>query len=179
VSNDSNVEKEEEVTEKITPPPARKATPVRAEFEPAAPTAEKSAGPAARQALTNLATNAVTDAVISGSHHPLVERFGESVGLALGVIVTEALSLSKEWNAPLTDANGQPLQHVDGADRIGDHPLRKRHEEVVGPLVEKYVAKLSPGIVHDLLEGFAKGATAGPGTSYRLEAAVSDALRDK
>ena len=83
---------------------------------------------------------------------------------------------SKDWNAPLVDANGQALQHVEGADRVGDHPLRKRHEEVVGPKITAYVETLAPGAIHDLLEGVGIGATQAPGASYRLEAAIIDAL---
>mgnify|MGYP001500083044 CR=1 FL=1 len=131
----------------------------------------------AKQKLVDAATKATTEAAVAGDHeHPLLEKFGEHVGLALGVIVTQALALSKEWNAPLTDTNGKPVEHIEGADRLGNHDLRKRHQEVVGPLVEKYVETLKPGIVHELLEGFARGASAAPGATYRLEAAVSDWL---
>jgi hypothetical protein len=135
-------------------------------------------GPTPRQHLADLATHAATTAAASSSpQHPILEAFGKDVGLALGVIVTEALALVPSWNAPLKDAHGQPTQHVEGADRIGDHDLRKRHQEVVGPQVAKLVATLEPGVIHDLLEGLARGATLAPGASYRIEVAVADALR--
>lgn len=131
----------------------------------------------AKQQLTEAATKAATEAAVSGDFQsPLLEKFGEHLGLALGVIVTEALALSRDWNAPLKDPSGKPVEHVEGADRIGGHDLRKRHQEVVGPKIEAYVEKLKPGIVHELLEGLARGASAAPGTSYRIEAAVSDWL---
>ena len=130
--------------------------------------------PAASEALTRLATNAVTEAMTAGPQHPVLEKFGESVGLALGVIVTEALALAPKWNKPLLDEAGKPVASVPGAERVGDHDIRKRHEEVVGPKVAALVAKLEPGVVHDLLDGLAKGATEAPGASYRLEAKVSD-----
>jgi len=134
-----------------------------------------------REQLSNLATHAAAQvasehgpgSVVTGSH-PLLEKFGESVGLTLGVIVTEALALLPDWNKPLLDAAGKPVEHIEGADRIGDHDLRKRHEEVVGPKVEAYVKTLPAGVIHDLLEGFAKGASDAPGTSYRLEAKIAD-----
>jgi hypothetical protein len=66
---------------------------------------------------------------------------------------------------------------VPGADRQGDHPLLKRHQEVVGPQIAALVATLEPGAVRDLLDGLARGATAAPGTSYRLEASAADLFK--
>ena len=133
-----------------------------------------------RQALTRIATEAAAKAAAQGgavtAGHPLLERFGESLGMGLGVVVTEALALVPSWNKPVLDENGKPVMSVEGASRIGDHDILKRHEEVVGPKVAALVEKLSPGAVHDLLEGLGKGATAAPGTSYRIEASVADAL---
>lgn len=134
-----------------------------------------------REQLSSLATAAAAQAaaehtpgsVVTGAH-PLLEKFGEGVGLTLGVIVTEALALIPSWNAPLLDPAGKPVQSIEGAVRIGDHDLRKRHEEVVGPKIEAYVKTLPAGVVHDLLEGLAKGASDAPGTSYRLEAKIAD-----
>lgn len=133
---------------------------------------------AQRRALTGFATQAVSHAIASGQPvtvgHPLIEKFGEALGLGLGVLVTEALALVPSWNTPVLDATGKPTAHVEGADRIGHHDLLKRHQEVVGPKISALVEKLAPGVVHDLLEGLGKGATAAPGTSYRLEAGLAD-----
>lgn len=136
---------------------------------------------ASRQALAGAATEAVVKAIVDApstpaAKHPLVERFGEALGLGLGVIVTEALSLNPGWNTPVLDAQGKPVTEIEGAARIGNHDLLKRHQEVVGPKVTALVQQLPPGLVHDLVAGLGKGATAAPGTSYRLEAAVADAL---
>ena len=96
--------------------------------------------------------------------------------MGLGVIVTEALAAVPSWNRPVLDAQGQPVASVEGADRIGNHDILKRHEEVVGPKVSALVEKLAPGAIHDLLLGFGKGATAAPGESYRLESVVEDMI---
>ncbi|MFO0599995.1 MAG: hypothetical protein U0228_32090 [Myxococcaceae bacterium] len=133
-----------------------------------------------RTQLTALATDAalkvISEQPKDPSTHPLLEKFGEALGLGLGVVVTEALALVPSWNAKLKDSSGKPLQHVEGADRIGNHDLRKRHQEVVGPQIAELVKKLPAGAVHDLLDGLAKGATAAPGTSYRLESKLADAF---
>jgi hypothetical protein len=130
---------------------------------------------AARMQLTNAATQATMKAIADKQpDHPMLEKFGESLGMGLGVIVTEALAVSKSWNAPVLTKKGTPVKSVEGAKRIGNHDIKKRHEEVVGPKIAALVAKMKPGAVHDLLEGLGKGATAAPGTSYRMEAAVSD-----
>jgi hypothetical protein len=132
----------------------------------------------ARKSLSTLAAAAVHDAIAAKApSHPILERFGQALGLGLGVVVTEALGLSRGWSAPLRDASGKPVAHIDGATRIGDHDLEKRHQEVVGPQIAALVAKLPPGAVHDLLDGLAQGATAAPGTSYRFEAALADLLK--
>lgn len=147
--------------------------------KPAIPSAPgfEAAPQTAKEKLTAAATNAATEAAVQGDFQsPLLEKFGEHLGLALGVIVTEALALSKDWNAPLEGPNGKPVEHVEGADRVGNHALRKRHQEVVGPKIEKLVETMKPGVIHELLEGLARGASAAPGTSYRIEAAVSDWL---
>jgi len=153
-------------------------------WTPATGAARKAADPAAaRQKLAGLATDAVaqqiaahasTPAASAPSKHPLLEGFGQELGMGLGVIVTEALSALPSWNKPVVDAQGKPVASVEGANRVGNHDILKRHQEVVGPKVTELVSKLSPGAVHDLLEGLGKGATAAPGESYRLEAAVSD-----
>jgi hypothetical protein len=150
--------------------------------KPAATPAAKKAAPlsAAQKKLAGKATAAVSAAIAEKKpDHPLLEKFGKELGVGLGVVVTEALAVSQSWNAPLKDANGKPVQSVPGATRIGDHDLRKRHQEVVGPQINALVAKMKPGAIHDLLEGLAKGATEAPGDSYRLEAAVSDFFNKK
>jgi hypothetical protein len=111
--------------------------------------------------------------------HPLLTKAGQDLGLALGVGVTEGLSLVPSWNQPVLDANGKPVASVPGAERIGDHDILKRHEEVVGPQLAALDQKLPPGALHDFIGGLATGATAAPGTSYRLEAHLSDALDGK
>jgi hypothetical protein len=112
-------------------------------------------------------------AVISASHKA-VGKVGQGIGLGLGVAVTEGLAFSKKWNAPLLNPQGQPVQSIPGANRIGNHDIRVRHQEVVGPQVAAKAAKLPPGFRHDFLEGVGRGATAAPGTSYRLESRFSD-----
>jgi hypothetical protein len=125
--------------------------------------------------LTKAASEAAAQAVHEGNpQHPLLEKFGEGMGKFLGVVVTEALALVPSWNKPVLDKDGKPVQHVDGADRIGDHDILKRHQEVVGPKIEAYVKTLAPGLIHDLLDGLGKGASAAPGISYRLEADIED-----
>src|SRR5439155_27381168 len=90
----------------------------------------KNAGPrhdAPRRALAGLASAAVAKAIAEHAaapapvtgRHPLLERFGEALGMGLGVIVTEALSAVPSWNKPVLDDQGQPVTQVEGATRIG------------------------------------------------------------
>jgi hypothetical protein len=138
------------------------------------------AGLATAAAAKTIAAHADAPAGTQVTHkHPMLEGFGEALGKGLGVVVTEALALLPSWNKPVLDASGKPVQHVEGADRVGDHNILKRHQEVVGPQINALVAKMAPGAIHDLLEGLGKGATAAPGESYRLEAAVSDMLHKR
>jgi hypothetical protein len=141
----------------------------------------------ARRSLSALATTAVAKTIVAQSakpkvpvtgQHPLLQDFGQALGMGLGVVVTEALRLVPSWNTPVLGANGKPAQDVPGATRIGNNDILKRHEEVVGPQVSALVAKLPPGAVHDLLAGFASGATAAPGASYRIDSALADAFED-
>ena len=165
----ANVGKVESTPE--APPPAEtKKTEAPGSFTAAPQTA--------KQQLTDAATKAATEAAVSGGgfNSPLLEKLGEHVGLTLGVIVTEALALSKDWNSRLYDPSGRELESVPGATKIGEHDLRKRHQQVVGPKIAALVEKLTPGVVHELLEGVARGASAAPGTSYRIEAKISDWL---
>ncbi len=113
----------------------------------------------------------------SAAAHPLAEQAGEKLGVGLGVIVTEALAAVPNWNQPVLDDKGQPVASVHGAERIGDHDILKRHEEVVGPKVAALVDKIPPGAIHDFVAGFGAGATAAPGDSYRLEARIMDLVQ--
>lgn len=140
---------------------------------------------AAQQALAAHATAAVVQQTVARSggpaapQHPMLEAFGKAAGLGLGVVVTEALALLPSWNKPVLDAAGKPVASVEGANRVGNHDILKRHQEVVGPKVLALVQKMKPGAIHDLLEGFGKGGSEAPGDSYRLEAAVSDLLHKR
>ena len=150
----------------------------------AAPSDPKSVADA-RRSLSSLATTAVAKTIVAQSatpsvpvtsQHPLLQGFGQALGMGLGVVVTEALRLVPSWNTPVLGADGQPAQDVPGATRIGNNDILKRHEEVVGPQVSALVAKLPPGAVHDLLAGFAAGATAAPGESYKIDSMLTDAF---
>lgn len=168
---------------KVKASPAPKvSTPRAAKKKASAPVATESARDAkGRKKLSTMATHAAVSVIAShqgppkeAAKHPLLARFGEKLGLGLGVIVTEALALAPKWNKPVLDAQGKPVASVPGAERIGQHEILARHQEVVGPKVTALVEKMAPGAIHDLLAGFGKGATAAPGASYRLEAAISD-----
>jgi hypothetical protein len=143
------------------------------------PKAAKSAGKLpvaeARKAVSRAATAAVAEAIATRKpQHPVLEKFGEALGKGLGILVTEALAVAPGWNAKVKDAQGRPVRHVEGADRIGNHDIRKRHEEVVGPKIAALVEKMPAGALHDLLDGLARGASEAPGDSYRLEAKIAD-----
>ena len=158
---------------KIDPskPPA---APARTEQRPIAEARRSLSGLASSAVAKTIAAHAETPHAKVTHEHPLLEGFGKALGMGLGVIVTEALGVLPGWNKPVLGADGKPLKDIPGATRIGNHDLLKRHEEVVGPKVSALVAKLPPGLVHDLLAGFAEGATAAPGESYRLEAMIAD-----
>jgi hypothetical protein len=111
------------------------------------------------------------------AHAGVAEQGGHALGVALGVIVTEALAAIPSWNAPVLDDHGAQVEEVPGATRIGDHPILKRHEEVVGPKITAAVENMSPGVLHDLLTGVGVGATEAPGDSYRLEVHIADLIR--
>ena len=147
--------------------------------------AEPKAVADARRSLSTLATKAVTQTITAQSatpntpvtgQHPLLQGFGQALGMGLGVVVTEALRLVPSWNTPVLGSNGKPAAEVPGATRIGHNDILKRDEEVVGPKVAALVAKLPAGAVHDLLAGFAAGATAAPGATYRIDSAITDAF---
>nr|UXE44839.1 hypothetical protein Hi04_10k_c3807_00004 [uncultured bacterium] len=107
------------------------------------------------------------------SRHPVINGIGRAVGLGLGIAVTEAIAVIPSQNKKLVDAAGKPVTHIEGADRIGDHPLRQRHIEVVGPQVTKFAARLRAGVAHDFFEGMGAGATRAPGKSYEIEVAFA------
>jgi hypothetical protein len=132
---------------------------------------------AARQTLAREATKAAVEAHAADPSkvtHVMVEKLGEEVGHSLGVLVTEALKVVPSANAPLLDASGKPVESIPGATRIGDHDILTRHQEIIGPKITAFVQKLSPGVVHDLLEGMGIGATQAPGDTYRQEVAEAD-----
>ena len=173
---------------KVNASPSPKTTPrAQKKSKPAATAATtqawkpEGATAASRKKLSTLATNAAVSVIAShqgpakdASKHPLLARFGEKLGLALGVIVTEALAVLPKWNKPVLDGQGKPVASIPGATRVGNHDLLTRHQEVVGPKVNALVEKMPAGAIHDLLAGFGKGATEAPGASYRLESALSD-----
>lgn len=101
-------------------------------------------------------------------------RIGDRIGLALGVAVTRVLRGVPGWNDILVDEQGQELQSIEGAERVGAHPLRKRHTQVVGPQISAWVQTLSPGRVRELVAGVGDGATRAPGETDRREVAEAD-----
>jgi peptidoglycan hydrolase-like protein with peptidoglycan-binding domain len=138
---------------------------------PAAPAAGSDAG---QPAQAGAKPQANTDA----APHPLATEAGKAVGLGLGVAVTEGLALVPSWNKPVLDNNGKPVQSEPGVERIGDHDILKRHEEVVGPEITALVDRIPEGALRDFVAGLGEGATAAPGTTYRLESHIQDALHE-
>jgi hypothetical protein len=104
----------------------------------------------------------------------LARRIGDRIGLELGVAVTRVLKWVPGWNDVLVDEQGQERQSIEGAERVGAHPLRKRHTQVVGPQISAWVQKLSPGRVREFLAGIGDGATRAPGETYRREVVAAD-----
>ncbi len=154
------------------------------------PTSEAAASSSEAAAATALPGPAESDAqsanpVLASAGSPvasppsLLGRIGDDLGIGAGVLVTEALRAVPSWNTPVLDGDGQPAASVPGADRIGDHDLVKRDEEVVGPAISGVADGMAPGAIHDLVAGFGAGATEAPGDSYRLEAGVSDFFSGK
>jgi hypothetical protein len=149
--------------------------------------AESNGAAASKKKLSTIATDSAVTVMAQHegpvktpeetAKHPLLARFGEHLGLGLGVIVTEGLALLPKWNKPVLDANGKPVASVPGAERIGNHDILARHQEVVGPKITAFVEKMKPGLVHDVLAGLGKGATEAPGASYRLESKIADMFR--
>ncbi|MCB9742383.1 MAG: hypothetical protein H6741_06220 [Alphaproteobacteria bacterium] len=111
---------------------------------------------------------------VEDEEESFLHRMGEGLGLGAGFLVTELLALVPGWNDDLMDEQGQPLQSVEGAERVGDYNLEGRHRQVVGPQIAEYAEGLEPGMWRDFLEGVGEGATDAPGASYRLEAAVAE-----
>lgn len=139
--------------------------------------AMSSADPAVLQARSDLFKGQYGED--AAPKHPWLARAGHGLGLGLGVAVTEALGMVPSWNQPLLDTQGKPVDSVPGAQRIGDHNILKRHQEVVGPKLAVLDSKIRPGALHDFVGGLAAGATEAPGASYRSEAHLSDALHGR
>jgi len=104
-----------------------------------------------------------------------VSKLGEAAGLVAGVAVTIALRSSHKWNEPIL-VDDKPVDQIPGANRIGNHTIRRRHKEVVGPKVSAHAERLEAGLLRELVSGFGIGATEAPGTAYRLEVKVEDRL---
>ena len=102
---------------------------------------------------------------------------GRGIGLTAGLAVTEVLRVVPSWNRPVLDAAGRPREHIAGADRIEGYDLKQRHMEVVGPKLSTVAEDMKPGLSREFVKGFAQGATAAPGTTYRLEVRVADFFR--
>ncbi|MFL5320705.1 MAG: hypothetical protein ACJ790_13675 [Myxococcaceae bacterium] len=140
---------------------------------------------AARAKLSSAATSAVAKVLAEHTDpntvhdHPVLRGLGHALGLGLGVAVTEALRLVPGWNDRLVDSSGKDVTEIPGAKKQGDHPLRKRYEEVVGPKIQALVNDMKPGAVHELLQGLASGATEAPGATYRLDARLADMFEGK
>jgi len=105
-----------------------------------------------------------------------LSKVGLAAGLATGVVVTVALRFSKKWDAPILEA-GRPVERIAGAERIAEHDIRERHQEVVGPRISASAQQMPPGPLQTLVAGFGAGATEAPGVTYRLEAGVDRYLR--
>lgn len=146
--------------------------------------AQRAAVAPAAQAKAELAAIATAQVEQAAAEHDatptaphkasLARRIGDRVGLALGIAVTRVLQWVPGWNDVLVDEQGQELQSIEGAERSGDHPLRKRHTQVVGPQISAWVQTLSPGRVREFLAGVGDGATRAPGETYRREVAAAD-----
>jgi hypothetical protein len=167
-----------------TPSTPKKAKTAAAPAEVSKTWKAESSAAGSRRKLSTMATDAAVSVIANhqgppkeAARHPALARFGEHLGLGLGVIVTEALALVPKWNKPVVDAQGKQVTSIPGAERVGDHAILARHQEVVGPKVTALVAKMPVGAVRDLLAGLGRGATQAPGTSYRLEAALSDMFK--
>lgn len=107
-----------------------------------------------------------------------LHNLGEGIGMGAGVLVTELLAFVPGWNDELKNDDGSDVQSVEGADRIGDHELEKRHQQVVGPQIAESADDLEPGMWKDFLSGVGEGATDAPGASYRLEAGILEHLSE-
>ena len=112
--------------------------------ETAAPAqAMSSADPSVQQARIDLSKGQYGEGPAPA--HPLLAKLGQGLRLTLGVGVTEGLALLPSWNQPVLDAQGKPVTSVPGAERIDDHDILKRHQEVVGPQLAALDAKIAPG----------------------------------
>lgn len=168
---------------KVAAPAAKKAAPKKSAETKEASKAwgANTSVAASKKKLSTMATNAAVSVAANhegppkeAAKHPMLARFGEHLGMGLGVIVTEALALVPKFNKPLLDGAGKPVTSIPGAERVGNHDILARHQEVIGPKVTAFVEKMKPGMIRDVLAGLGKGATEAPGASYRLESAISD-----
>ncbi len=105
-----------------------------------------------------------------------LSKVGVAAGLATGMAVTVALRFSKKWDAPILEA-GKPVERIAGAERIGEHDIRERHQEVVGPRISASAQQMAPGVFQTLVAGFGAGATEAPGMTYRWEAEADRFLK--
>lgn len=126
---------------------------------------------AARAKLAEVAESAAVEVAEEEVEHPAWKQMGDKVGLALGIAVTRVLKYVPGWNDPIVDEEGEDVHSIPGAERVGEHKLRKRHKEVVGPQISAWVETLSPGRIRDFLAGVGEGATRAPGETYRREVA--------
>lgn len=153
----------------------------RPQSRPASPIAE----PGARSGpCTDRSNQAAIDA-LRGVDTPdreeddsFLNNLGEGIGMGAGVLVTELLAFVPGWNDELKNEDGSDVQAVEGAERIGEHELEKRHQQVVGPQIAERAAELEPGMWKDFLTGVGEGATDAPGASYRLEAGILEHLSE-
>jgi len=116
--------------------------------------------------------------VVEALDPSLLHIVGEHLGMGAGVLVTQLLALVPGWNDDLLNEDGSPVEQVEGASRVGDYNLEKRHKQVVGPEIEEYGDEMKPGLWQDFVAGVGDGATAAPGATYQLEAIVAQHLEE-
>ena len=106
--------------------------------------------------------------------YPLLSKMGEAAGIVAGVLVTLVLRLSPKWSKPAkpgeSATDGRPSKRFE---------FQARHEPVVGPRVSERASTMPPGMMRDLVNGFAQGATAAPGLTYELEVRLDKLLQGK
>lgn len=119
-----------------------------------------------------------TNAPLARRSQPSMAReIGRELGLVAGVAVTKALRAVPSWNRPVLDASGREVWHIPGANRFDTYPLKRRHQEVVGPKINTVADGMKPSRMRDFVKGFAQGATEAPGTTYRREVRFAEFFR--